>query len=36
MFELKFFKFLLCNRSGSSDEIIVDEVETGYNGKNKL
>lgn len=35
MFELKFFKFLLCNRSGSSDEIIVDEAETGYNGKNK-
>jgi len=35
MFELKFFKFLLCNRSGSSDEIISDEAETGYNGKNK-
>lgn len=31
MFELKFFKFLLCNRSGSSDEIVQDEVEKGNN-----
>ena len=31
MFELKFFKFLLCNRSGSSNEIVLDEVEKGNN-----